>query len=61
MADSKIDVVNAYTNARKITTGCQHGMGCKCETPFWLRDPTVREKEFEKVYAITESLYRPHE
>lgn len=40
--------VNAYTDARKIFPGCQHMLGCKCTTPFWLRDPTMRELNFER-------------
>jgi hypothetical protein len=41
------EVRNAYVDPRKISPGCQHLLGCKCETPFWLRDPTPRELEFE--------------
>jgi hypothetical protein len=53
MADSKSPDVNAYTDARKIAPGCQHRLGCKCETPFWLRDPTPREVKFEEIYIRT--------
>lgn len=47
MADSTNRDVNAYTDPRKIVSGCQHRMGCKCEIPFWLRDATPRELAFE--------------
>lgn len=46
---------NAYTEARKIAPGCQHILGCKCETPFWLREPTARELAFESRIIRQES------
>lgn len=30
--------VDAYHYPRRVQEGCQHRLGCKCETPFWLRD-----------------------
>jgi hypothetical protein len=38
---------NAYTDTRRIQPGCEHRLGCKCETPFWLRERTTSEIEFE--------------
>lgn len=29
--------VDAYRYPRRTAEGCQHRMGCRCETPFWLR------------------------
>ena len=29
---------DAYRHPRHVHEGCQHRLGCKCETPFWLRD-----------------------
>lgn len=31
-------IVDAYSRPRRMTEGCQHRMGCRCETPFWLRE-----------------------
>jgi hypothetical protein len=41
---------NAYVDAPKIAPGCEHRFGCKCDTPFWLRDPNARELLFESRY-----------
>lgn len=51
--DSNAIERNAYIDAPKIAPGCQHMLGCKCDTPFWLRDPTRREVKFEEIYIRT--------
>ena len=53
VADRQNPDVNAYTDPRKTALGCQHRLGCKCETPFWLREPTPREVKFEEIYIRT--------
>lgn len=40
MTDRPLD---AYTIPRRIQPGCQHQLGCKCDPPYWLRDPTPVE------------------
>lgn len=44
---------NAYVNARRVQPGCEHRLGCKCDPPFWLRDRTEPEKEFELRVRMT--------
>jgi hypothetical protein len=34
---------NAYAQARQLAPGCQHQLGCRCDTPYWLRESTVAE------------------
>lgn len=53
MAGHGDSVKNAYTEARRIAPGCQHMLGCKCDTPFWLRDATAREIRHEEIYIRT--------
>jgi hypothetical protein len=48
--------MNAYTDSRIVRPGCQHMLGCKCEIPFWLREQTPRETEFENRYGITPKI-----
>lgn len=35
--------LDAYRFPRHVAEGCQHRLGCRCDVPFWLREPTVRE------------------
>jgi len=46
--DSNAIERNAYTEPRRIVPGCQHMLGCKCDAPYWLREPTRREINFEQ-------------
>lgn len=34
---------NAYQHQRLIRPGCEHRLGCKCDTPYWLRPSTPSE------------------
>ena len=36
-------VVDAYRFARRVQPGCQHQLGCKCDPPYWLREPSAAE------------------
>jgi hypothetical protein len=42
--------LNAYRRPRKTQPGCQHMLGCKCEAPFWLRQPSAAEEAFAARY-----------
>lgn len=35
--------MNAFELPRKLTPGCQHRLGCKCQPPYWLRPSTPQE------------------
>jgi hypothetical protein len=35
---------DAYRQPRFIVEGCQHRLGCRCETPFWLREMSPVEE-----------------
>lgn len=37
------DDYDAFRQPREIRPGCQHGLGCRCTAPFWLREPTKAE------------------
>lgn len=43
--------LNSYRRARRISPGCQHNLGCRCDPPYWLRPSTPEEE------AIEERLY----
>ena len=45
--------MDAYTRARRVSPGCQHNLGCKCEPPYWLRDSTPVEQAREVVQRLT--------
>jgi len=36
-------IIDAYRYPRRIQPGCQHMLGCKCDPPYWLRNPTPAE------------------
>lgn len=36
--------LDAYQQPRRIQEGCQHGLGCKCQPPYWLREPSPAER-----------------
>jgi len=36
-------VIDALRFARRIQPGCMHMLGCKCDPPMWLRDPSPAE------------------
>lgn len=38
---------NAYVDAPVSRPGCEHRLGCRCTTPFWLRERTEEERESE--------------
>jgi hypothetical protein len=38
-------MLDAYRYPRRIQPGCQHILGCKCDAPYWLREPTPAELE----------------
>lgn len=38
-------MLDAYRYPRRIQPGCQHQLGCKCDAPYWLREPTPAELE----------------
>lgn len=35
--------LDAFRFPRRIQPGCQHQLGCKCDPPYWLRQPTAAE------------------
>lgn len=39
---------NAYELELKVRPGCMHRLGCKCETPYWLRPSTPDELRREE-------------
>ena len=40
---------DAYQRARYIQPGCPHFQGkCKCDPPYWLREPTAAEEAHER-------------
>lgn len=39
---------DAYTKPSIYKTGCQHRFGCRCETPYWLRESTPIEQRKEQ-------------
>jgi len=39
---------NAFTQWREPRPGCQHQLGCKCLTPYYLRPSTEAEAQKEK-------------
>lgn len=43
-------MMDAYRRARVVKDGCNHQLGCKCESPFWLRLPTAIEEETQEWY-----------
>jgi len=40
--------VDAYRNAREVRPGCQHNLGCRCGTPYHLRESTEAERRKEQ-------------
>lgn len=36
-------VIDAFNEPRRIIEGCQHRLGCRCDTPFWLRKESPAE------------------
>lgn len=36
-------VIDAMRFPRRIQPGCMHQLGCKCDPPYWLREPTEQE------------------
>lgn len=45
----KREIPNAYSRPRFIAPGCQHRLGCKCDPPYWLREPSDDELRFEVI------------
>lgn len=45
-----IRILDAYTQPRRLTPGCQHQLGCKCDPPYWLRPSTGVEFYHEERY-----------
>jgi len=45
MSDKQRTDFDAYCHAREVRDGCQHMLGCRCDVPFWLREPTPAELE----------------
>ena len=39
---------NAYREGREIRPGCQHNLGCRCSTPYHLRESTPAEQAIEE-------------
>jgi hypothetical protein len=37
------DRPDAYRYARRVKPGCMHQLACRCDAPYWLREPTVAE------------------
>jgi hypothetical protein len=37
------DRPDAYRYARRIREGCQHQLACRCDPPYWLREPSPSE------------------
>lgn len=46
-------MLDAYSRPRYVAPGCQHQLGCRCDPPFWLREPTPIED------ARAEHMRRP--
>ena len=40
----ELSVIDAYRYPQKVSPGCQHQLGCKCDPPFWLRESTPAEE-----------------
>jgi hypothetical protein len=36
--------IDAYRYPRRVTEGCMHRLGCKCDPPFWLRAMSPAEE-----------------
>lgn len=36
-------VIDGLRFARRIQPGCMHMLGCKCDPPMWLREPSPAE------------------
>lgn len=36
-------IVDAYQYPRRIQPGCMHQLACRCDPPYWLRDPSPAE------------------
>lgn len=36
-------IIDAYRYPRRIRPGCLHQLGCKCDPPYWLREPSPQE------------------
>lgn len=54
MADHENGAVkNAYSDPQRVRPGCEHRLGCKCDVPFWLRNYTQAENEFEQRMRIS--------
>jgi hypothetical protein len=34
---------NAFIDPQRLAPGCQHKEGCRCDPPWWLRQPTEDE------------------
>lgn len=40
-------VIDAYRHPQRVSPGCQHQLGCKCERPYWLRPSSQAELKRE--------------
>lgn len=36
---------DCFIQARRVVEGCKHMLGCGCDPPFWLREPTEAESK----------------
>lgn len=48
-------IIDAYRYPRLVREGCQHQMGCRCDPPFWLRNPS----EAEQARFVAEAVKHP--
>jgi len=51
------EMMDAYRRPRRVAQGCQHQLGCRCEPPYWLREPTAielaREEHMRRPFSAT--------
>lgn len=43
--DAPLRPVDGYRYPRKVVEGCQHRLGCRCDPPMWLREPSAAERK----------------